>query len=229
MRTYKQFLEFVSKNYGSFLFVAVFYSLFLTYKYAISFDPDLLSFPGRMIGEATLNAYDINKRVSSFYFSGFIFLFFLVLLSFIVWRIALFSERFLKSTEARILNFTSLAGIVFCFFNLWSHSFDSSFELIFCIQSVAIAGLVFKRLILKDNPVETLINSSLYSIAFVLGISVFFLFSETSVLFHFLPRPNLLITAFFSVVLIILSAILFIKEKSLSEAKIALNKYAFII
>lgn len=229
MKTYKQFLEFVSKNYGSFLFVAVFYSLFLTYKYAISFDPDLLSFPGRMIGEATLNAYDINKRVSSFYFSGFIFLFFLVLLSFIVWRIALFSERFLKSTEARILNFTSLAGIVFCFFNLWSHSFDSSFELIFCIQSVAIAGLVFKRLILKDNPVETLINSSLYSIAFVLGISVFFLFSETSVLFHFLPRPNLLITAFFSVVLIILSAILFIKEKSLSEAKIALNKYAFIL
>lgn len=229
MKTYRQFLEFVSKKYGSYVFVAVFYSLWVTYKYAISFEPNLLSFPGRMIGEATLNGYDINKRVSSFYFSGFIFFFFLVFLSFIVWRIFIFSQRFLKSAEVQILNYTSLAGIVFCFFNLWSHSFDSSFGLIFCIQSVVIAGLVFKGLILKDKPVEILINASLFSVAFVLGVSVFFLFSETSVLFHFLPQPNFLITVFISVVLILLSAILFIKEKSLSEAKLALNKYAFIL
>lgn len=228
MKTYRQFLEFVSKNYGSFLFVAVFFSLWLVYKYALAFDPELFSFPGRMIGEATLNAYDINKRISVFYTAGLIFFFGIVVFSFLSWRFSLLFPRLLKSAEMQLLNYTSLAGITFYFFDLWTHSFYSSFELIYCLHKIAIAAILLKWLILKNKPVDQLLNITFYGIASVLGISLFFLLNEIALLFQLVLKVDLFVTLFVFVLLALIFVSFLLQDKTLSDAKVWLNRTAFV-
>jgi len=228
LKTYRQFLDFVSNNYKNFLFVAVFFSLWLVYKYALAFDPELFSFPGRMIGEATLSSYDINKRISVFYTAGLIFFFSIVAFSFLSWRLSLFSNRLLKSAEMQLVNYTSLAGITFYFFDLWTHSFYSSFELIYCLHKIAIAGILVKWLIFKNKPVDQLLNSTFYGIAAVLGVSLFFLLNEIAVLFQLFPKVDLFVTLFVFVLLALISISFLLKNKTLSEAKIWLNRTAFV-
>jgi nitrogen regulatory protein PII-like uncharacterized protein len=229
MKTYNQFLDFLIKNYRNFIFVVVFYSLWLSYKYILAFDPQLLSFQGRMIGQATLNAYDINLRISTFYKSGLIFFLSIAFLSFVSWRIHLFSQHFTKSAEVQMLNYTSLAGITFYFFNLWTHSFSSSYELIYCIHKVAISGLIIKWLIVKNQPVAQFINATFYSISFVLGVSVFFLLNEISVLFQLFPKLDFLVTIYIAVLIIAILTIIYVKEKSSSETTSFLNRTAFFL
>lgn len=229
MKIYKQFLEFILKNYKSFIFVVLFYSLWLAYKYAITADTTLLSFPGRMIGEATLNAYDISKRVKIFYYSGFIFFlsnFIFILTLFIVSR---YSERFLRSSELKIFNYSSLAGIIFLFFNMWTQSFGSSFELIYCIHKIVIVGFVLKWVLLKQQPLSELINTSFYSISLVLGVSFFFLLTEFSLLFSFFQKPDFFVVLFITSVLTLISAIVIIKNRNENNGEEFLNKFSFIL
>lgn len=229
MTTYKQFLEFIHKNYKSFLFVVFFYSLWLAYKYAITADTTLLSFPGRMIGEATLNAYDISKRIKTFYYTGAIFflsvLFFLVIL----WIASRYSERFLKSPELKIFNYTSIAGITFYFFNLWTQSFGSSFELIFCIHKIALVGFTLKWMLLKNKSASELIDTPFYSISFVLGVSVFFILTEASILFDFFPKADLLIVIFVSSVLMTVATIFAVNNREQKNVEALLNRFAFLL
>ncbi|MCW3105188.1 MAG: hypothetical protein JWO09_3628 [Bacteroidetes bacterium] len=229
MESYKQLRGYINKNYKDFIFVALFYSLWLVFKYAQSFDPTLEAFPGRMIGEATFNAYDIGKRIHAFYYSGLIFFLSMAAFSFISWRISLFSPHFLRTAEVQIINYTSLAGITFYFFSLWTKSFDSSFELIYCIQKAALAGLALKWLLLKNRPQSEVLNVSFYAIAFVLGLSVFFAVDEFAVLFGWFPAADLLVTLFVAVALLLLFAIFRIRNKTGQESGQWLNRLFFLM
>lgn len=229
MKSYQQLLAFINKEYKKFIFVAVFYSLWLVYKYALTFDPQLASFPGRMIGEATLNAYDINKRINIFYYSGFLFFLSIALFSFIAWRISLLRENFLNTVEARIINYSSLAGITFYFFNLWTKSFDSSLELIYCIHIAALAGMTLKLLLLKNKPQAKLIDTSFYAIIFVLSVSVFFVLNEIAVLFNVFSRLDFITTILISVIIALCAASMYLRTKEPAEARSALNRLAFLV
>ena len=229
MESYKQLRGYINKNYKDFIFVALFYSLWLVFRYAQSFDPTLEAFPGRMIGEATFNAYDIGKRIHVFYYSGLIFFFSMAGFSLISWRISLFSPRFLRSSEAQIINYTSFAGITFYFFGLWTKSFDSSFELIYCIQKVALAGLALKWLLLRNRPRSAAADVSFYAIAFVLGLSVFFALSEFAVLSGWFPAPDLLVTLFITVVLLLLFTLFRIRNRTAEEGEQWLNRLFFLM
>jgi hypothetical protein len=228
LESYKQLLGYINKNYKNFIFVALFYSLWLVYKYALSFDPALHAFPGRMIGEATLNGYDINKRIHVFYYSGLLFFFSMAAFSLICWRISRLSPRFLASAEMRMVNYTSLAGIIFYFFNLWTKSFDSSLELIYCIQKAAMAGFALKWF-LKNKPQVKVLGVSFYAIAFVLGVSVFFVLNEASVLSGWFPAADLLVTLFSSVILLLLIVLFIIKDKTEAESSAWLNRLFFLL
>ena len=127
----------------------------------------LLSFPGRMIGEATMNGYDISKRIKTFYYTGIIFFLSVLFFMIILWIISRYSERFLKSSELKIFNYSSIAGITFYFFNLWTQSYGSSFELIFCIHKIVLVGFALKWVFFKNKPATELIDVSFYSISFV--------------------------------------------------------------
>lgn len=229
MKIYKEFLEFTHKNYKSFIFVVLFYSLWLAYKYAITADTTLLSFPGRMIGEATLNAYDINKRIKIFYYTGFIFFLSNFIFLVILWTSSRYSERFLKSSELKIFHYTSIAGIIFLFFNLWTQSFGSSFELIYCIHKIIIVGFVLKWVFLKKQASSELINTSFYSISLVLGVSFFFLLTEIALLFDFFHKPDFFVVLFITSLLALISGIIIIKQVNENEVEDLLNKFAYIL
>ncbi|MES2141073.1 MAG: hypothetical protein V4511_15305 [Bacteroidota bacterium] len=229
MKQYNQFVKFIGNNYSCFIFIALFYSLWLVYKYASTFNPELQSFPGRMIGSATLEAYDISKRIRVFYGAGALFLLSIVFIPFFAWRISGFLKDIFKTSEVKIINYTSLAGITLIFFSVWDSSVNTSLALVFCIHLVTIVVLICKKLFLKSIANTEVINVSFYAVAFVCGFSVFFLWNEIAVLFSFLPNANLTFSLFTTVIILFGITTQLIKNKNLYESRNEINKLAFIL
>lgn len=229
MKQYNQFVKFIGNNYSCFIFISIFYSLGLLLKYASTFNPELQSFTGRMIGEATLQGYDINKRIKAFYQAGALFLFGTLFISIIFWRASSFFKGLFKAPEIQIINYTSLAGIILCFFTLLDAPIKTSFELIFCIQTVAINIYVLKKIFFKDTNITQNITASFYAIAFALGFSVFFIWSEIVVLFEFLPKVNLLYVLSITVVVAFFLVAQLIKHKNSIESKNEINRLAYLL
>ncbi|MCE9539525.1 MAG: hypothetical protein K8R85_09935, partial [Bacteroidetes bacterium] len=228
MKQYNQLVKFIGNNYSSFIFISIFYSLCLLLKYASTFNPELQSFTGRMIGEATLQGYDINKRIKAFYQAGALFLFATIFTSIIFWRASSYFKELFKALEIQIINYTSLAGIILCFYSLWGSPIKTSLELIFCIQIVAITIYVLKKIFLKNINITQNITASFYAIAFVLGFSIFFIWNETVVLFDFLPKVNLLYILSTTVIVAFISVSQLIKHKNGIESKNEINKLAYL-
>lgn len=176
-----------------------------------------------MIGEAALHGYDIQKRVTAFYFSGAIFFVFFILFLVIAWLLQLFSENIWKNPETKIINYTSLAGIVFCFFNVWQNNLFASFELLFCIQKTVIGVFILKFFVEKDNEKKELINCSFYSIAFVLAFALFCLLLELLSLAGIPLKIDLFISIFVIVIIFAIGKIIYGKYHSTDETKITLN------
>ncbi|MES2285457.1 MAG: hypothetical protein V4547_07195 [Bacteroidota bacterium] len=229
MKQYNQFVRFIGNNYSCFIFISIFYSLCLLFKYASTFNPELQSFTGRMIGEATLQGYDINKRIKAFYQAGALFLFGTVFISIIFWRASSYFKEFFKAPEIQIINYTSLAGIILCFFTLWGSPIKSSLELIFCVQTVSITIYVLKNIFFKNTNITQNITASFYAIAFVLGFSVFFIWNEIVVLFDFLPKANLLYILFITVVVAFFLVAQLIKHKNSIESRNEINRLAYLL
>lgn len=229
MKQYNQFVKFIGINYSCFIFISIFYSLGLLIKYASTFNPELQSFTGRMIGEATLQGYDINKRINAFYQAGALFLFGTAFISFIFWRASSYFKELFKAPEIQIINYTSLAGIILCFFTLWDSPIKTALELIFCIQIVSITIYVLKKIFFKNTNITQNITPSFYAISFVLGFSVFFIWNEIVVLFDFLPKANLLYTLFISVVVAFIIVAQLTKHKNIAESKNEINRLAYLL
>lgn len=229
MKYYNQFLKFIGKNYSNFIFIPLFYSLWLVSKYASAFNPELQSFPGRMIGSATLEAYDIGKRIKAFYGAGALFILGITLLSIIIWRVSSLLKDLFRSPELKIINYSSLAGITLFFFSLWNSSVNTSLELIFCIHLVTIVVLICKKLFFKNRCNTQLINVPFFAISFVCGFSVFFLWNEIAVLFHFLPKANLFFSLFTTVIITFFFITQLIKNKNIVESRNEINRIAFIL
>jgi hypothetical protein len=169
------------------------------------------------------------KRIKTFYQAGALFFFGTVFFSIIFWRISAFLKELLKSPEFRILNFTSIAGVILFFFTLWHSPIKTSLELIYCIQIVAITIYVFKNVVFKNSNNTQQITASFYAIAFVFGFSVFFIWNEISVLFDFLPKANLYYILFATVIIVFLLATQLIKNKNSFDSTKEINKFAFIL
>lgn len=229
MKHYNQFLKFIGNNYSSFIFISVFYSLWLVFRYAYTFNPELQSFQGRMMGEATLQGYDISKRIKAFYQAGAIFFLSITVISIIIWRVSSFFKELLKSPEIQILNYTCLAGIILYFFTLWNSPVNTTLELIYSLQKGVLAVYFLRILFFKNINGAQCITASFYAIAFVLGFSVFFAWNEISVLFDFLPKANLSFSLFFTLVIAFFLAMQLIKNKNSIESKIEINRFAFIL
>ncbi|MDQ3047837.1 MAG: hypothetical protein M3R27_09845 [Bacteroidota bacterium] len=211
----------------SFICLVIFYTLWLISRYVSTFDPELTSFPGRMIGEATLDGYDIGKRLSLFYRSGFIFIASLSVFSFGIWRLSRLSIQILTSSEFKILNYSSLAGITFFFFELWTPGFSDSFELIYCLHKIVIVGFLLKFILLKNKKEKDLLNISFYTISLVLGVGVFFLIKEFSMTANSSFVPELFSVVGITVLLLLIAFCLLMKQGK--EMKHRLNVWAYVL
>ena len=229
MKLYNQFLKFIGTNYSRFIFIAVFYSLLLVFKYASTFNPELRSFSDRMIGEAALQGYDINKRIKAFYQAGGLFFINIVFFSIIAWRASSSIKEFLKATEIRIINYTSLAGIILFFFTLWNPSLNTSLDLIYCIHIVAMIIYVLKNTFFKNITGTRYLTASFYAIVFILGFSAFFVWTEIAVLTGLVPKVNLLYFLFLTPALAFILATKLIKDRNLVESRNNITKLAFLL
>lgn len=229
MKFYNLLIDYINKNHKNFIFIVVFYSLWLAYKFTSLFDPELHNFSGRMVGEATLQGYDISKRIAIFYQTGAVFFFSIIVFSIIFWGFSARSKEFFRHPEIRILNYTSLAGIILLFFNIWGSSVATTIELVFCIQITMLSGLLLKKLFLKNNENAEFLNSDFYSIAFTLGVSVFFLWNELSAMFGLFSKGNLSFFLFTVVSIICFLAIRSIKSLDPVAARNRINNIAFLL
>ena len=229
MKIYTLLLDYVNKKYKNFIFIVLFYSLWLTHKFVSLFDPGLNNFSGRMISEATLQGYDISKRIAVFYQAGTLFFFAIIFFILIFWRLSVYSKDLFRKAEIKIISYTSFAGIILFFFEIWGSSIASSIDLIFCIQMTMLSGLFLKRLLLKNNEKVELMNTSFYSIAFTLGIAVFFFWNESAILFGGFSKANLSVVLFIVVNTICFLIIQNIKRLDLVGARNRINSFAFLL
>lgn len=229
MKRYNDLLQFISKNYNGFVFIALFYSLWLVFKYISTYDPELHSFSGRMIGQATLQGYDIQQRIAVFYKSGLLLFSGLILFSIAAWRIDVFLGNFLKSTEIQIINYSSLTGIILYFFLFWHSPVKGSLELIYTIHKIVFVTFLLKKTIFRSINNASSITTPFYAIAFVCGFSLLFLLNEIAVLFNLFPKADLHYTLFVSVLVLFIFTVLKLKQKNKSESVYEIDRIAYIL
>lgn len=174
---FQSFKLFVSQTGNSILFTTLFYAIWVVISYLSSLDFTLHSFPGRMIGIATIEAFDVGARVSSFYKTvGFFFGSYLVL-NLVGYFIHSKQKTLLDCLETKIVNYSSLVGIFLFLFQAFDFKVNEGLEMVYFVQKFMLAAILLKLLFKKANP-------SVYHYAFILciAVSLYFLLADCIVL-----------------------------------------------
>jgi len=229
LKFYRQFLAFLHAHWKGFVFFVIFWALWLVSTCIQKAEFDLVAFPGRMIGEATLNAYDINKRIHFFYECGFLFLGCMLFISLFFMWISSFFKAFFKSAEMQILNYTALAGICFYFFQLFTDSFGASVDFIWVLQGTAAWSFLMKKVFLKKNETASLFHVNTYSLLIILSISLSFLANEMFVLYGLGGKITLGASIFIFYSLFFTCILFYHRHQALSTSQIALDKFFVIL
>lgn len=177
MKFFKEWSSFLSLNLKSVLFVCLFYSSCLVILYAGRANLELRSFPGRMIGTATLEGLDISKRASLFYSSVGLFILCTAVTLFLFFVITRKSPGILKDKVLVFFNGTSAAGFFLCVFRAMGAISSSSVKLVFCLQFLALIAFGLRRKFLNSHQ-QKLLCIPVLCIFFTLSFSIFFLFKE---------------------------------------------------
>lgn len=174
------------------LFTSLFYGLWLVRAALLHQDFDLHRFPGRMIGIATLEAYDVGLRVSLYYKCILLLLFSFLGFNFSGYLIHKRKPELFSGSEIKLLNASSLAGIVFMLFQLCNFKCEETLELVYFTHKLVIVSILLKLIIFKKNQL------SIYSyvLAIVLSVSLYFFISDVMSLSGAYKNPDFLITTF---------------------------------
>ena len=208
---FSKYLNFFSSHYRYFIFTSLFYSIWLISHIYIYEDLELRSFPGRMIGQATISGIDISARIFLFYKCGGIFILFNFLCSIIALLLSKHKNISLFS-ELKIVNYTSLAGIILYFFQLFGTPVNDDLELIYCLQKIALV-LIAVKILLKDNQLNKLFDTTFFSLIIIISFSVFFFIKELTILFDLAFKIDLYYSLFFSSLLFYGAVYYFLVQK----------------
>jgi len=160
------FRSFLSTQGKFIAFTCIFYALWITKNLILGQDFILHSFPGRMIGIATLNGYDVNARVALFYkaIGTLVCCFFIFnLLSYFILKNI---SWLFGSIEIKIINYVSLTAILFLLMNLLGYAISGTMEMIYFLHKLMLAGLLL-RLFLFNK-----VRLTLYNYTFILVVSL---------------------------------------------------------
>jgi|GEM_PF-1667286 len=180
MTFYKRYTRFLQTHYGHFIFISLFYSVWLVSRIYYSDKLELHAFPNRMIGDATLQGIDVGARVSGFYLCAAVFILFNIACSLLAFLAAKKEELFYFS-ELKVINYTSLAGIIIYFYKQFFPAVDSVFELIYALQKIAFLLLVLK-VFMWDDKSRKLFDITLFSLLSVVALCFYFFVKEISML-----------------------------------------------
>ncbi len=167
----ESFKSFLNKQGNFIVFTCLFYSLWLVQSIANDQHFVLHSFKGRMIGIATLEGYDIGQRVSLFYKCAGI-----LLGSFFVFSLAgyLIFKKFpalLQSVETKIINYLSLAGIIFYLCGLFNCYVKDSIEVLYSFHRFMLVAILLRLVLFR----KTQPNVYNYTLVILLSVSLFYL------------------------------------------------------
>ena len=206
------------------LFTSLFYSLLLVKSGLLAEDFNLHALPGRMLGIATLQNYDVGARVFLFYKSIAVFLLSFPALNLLTLYFYKKAPALLYTAETRIANYCSLAGVFFLLFEAFGYKLFLSLELVYFMHKLMIVGLLLKKLFSKTY-VLTVYH---YTISLILSFSLFFVFSDFAFLFGAEKFPNFLMTTFITCCLLIIGILLLFKYRPPSPQSV-ITKWAYAL
>jgi hypothetical protein len=217
------FRSFLNESGKYFLFTALFYSIWVIRSLVLEQDFNLEDFSGRMIGACTLRAYDVGLRVSLFYKCVvFLILSFFTLnfLGFVITR----KKRFLASCEeTRIINYSSLVGILFLLFELFGYKTSDTLELVYFMHKLMFGSILLRLTVFTKNR----LSIYTYTLIVLVSISLYFFISDWYNLAGQYKNPDFLISTFILCCLFIISAHLILKNDEGQKKQIRLNVYAY--
>lgn len=221
---FQSFKLFVSQTGNSILFTTLFYSIWVVISSISSLDFTLYSFPGRMIGIATLEAFDVGARVSSFYkLIGFLFGSYLLL------NLAgyfIYSKRnaLLTCLETRIVNYSSLVGVFLFLFQAFDFKVQEGLEIVYFVQKFMLAAILLKLLFKKAN-------LSVYHYSFILciSISLYFFLADFIVLSGSTKHLDFYIPTFLFACILLIAILFYLNKVEHPDKYNRLNHLTYVL
>lgn len=231
MTLYKRYIQFLSSHSRFFIFISLFYSVWLISRIYYGDQLELRDFDHRMIGQATVNGIDVGHRVGLFYQCALLFILFNIAVCFVALLLAMTGkgEKVFHFAEMKVLNMTSLAGLVIYFYKLFFPGVDSLFDLIYALHKVGLLLLVLKLFMWNDRT-NKLFDVNLFSLLAVTGISCFFLVKETALILWGPEAKAGMFNVMSLVMLIGYSVVGFIvRHKDYNEAREKISRFFAVI
>lgn len=214
------------RDSGKYLFFTIlFYSLWLLHSLISNQNFDLESFPQRMIGTATLEAYDVSRRVSLFYKSILLLLSSICLFYSLGYFLHTKSLTLLKSTEVKLLNYASLIGIVFLLFRLFDYEVTYSLELVYYVHKLMLLALFLRSILLK----KSVPSLPIYSLIVLLSFSFYFFIADCFNLAGAIKNPDFLICTFISSLVLMLGVLFLSKKMTTDMEQKLITKLAYVL
>jgi hypothetical protein len=179
-------------------FIALFYAIWLVSFYLQNTSLELKNFDGRMISSATLYGIDIAARVSVFYKALGILLLSFSVFKAIGFALHKFKSGILYSNEFKIINYVSLAGIVYFLFSVFGFDVSNSIEFVYFLHKWMIGALII-QFFFKNK-----ISISSYTVLLTLACASYFVIADGFMLAGLEQSPDFLMTCFVCSMLLIL-------------------------
>ncbi len=220
------FLNFLKGSGKHILFTIIFYSIWIVTATITSQEYELKTFSHRMIGIATLNGYDVGARVAIFYKGVALFFICFLALNFLGYFIHKKITYLINSVETRMVNYISLAGIVFFLFQLFDFEVSETIEIVYFLHKFMLGGIILKLLFFKSNSVST----HQYTIILLLAVAGYFLVIDCNNLLGYTKNNDFYIVTFIIACVLITILHFFLKSSSVTkkQAQLSLILYALV-
>lgn len=196
----KNFFLFIgnTKQGRAVWFTALFYSFWMVINLVLSRDYELNSLEGRLLGCSTMENYNVGARVSLFYESVALLICSFLVLNLPAYFIYKKWPEILVSAENKLVNYSSLAGIVFFICWVFEYRVFESTEMVYFTHKLMLAGLCLRLLVFKP----TVFSEALYCILIILASSLFFLIADINNLLGYYYNPDFYVVTFIIAVLL---------------------------
>lgn len=222
--TFNAFKLFVKQSGTNTAFTFLFYALVLVINCYFSQDLKLHSFPGRMIGMATLESNDVNARISLFYTC--LALLFLSYTAFNLFAYFLFRKNpaLLFSIEVKMINYSSLAGVFILLFRVFDIKIYETTEIVYFIHKFVLAGIILKFFFPKSK-----LSTAYYVLILCLSASIYFLISDLLIVSGAQKYPDFYLLSFSVACILLLGLHFFLKTTKQSAPAETLRRVSYVL
>lgn len=220
---YWNFVRYLSGSGKSVVFILLFYSLWLVIDRLSSAKFDLKSFDNRPIGSATMEAFDVGARVSLYYSCVLLFFSSFLIFNLLAYFIHQKAERLFTSTELRLLNYSSLAGLSLFIFHAFGIKIFETLEIIYFLHKFFLFGCLLRVFFRKTH-----VTIYLYAIVLSLASALYFFVADLNNLLGYAANPDFYLLTFVITCLLLLSLQFTLRFGAENPRRISKVAYALV-